>query len=185
MPLHIDLRHGQGIRRLRVLGGQLSFRFKRDRLIAIASEALPDVRVTLAAAVVSDELARARATAWLQAGDPQASVSAGAVDGPFILPIVVTGQRPQTTVPAQSLYLLNSPYVLKAAEFAAQRLLTERPKSESHRVKLAYERIFNRPPTDTEVEAALTFVKTKPDAVQGWAALCQSLWASHEFLTRS
>ena len=98
---------------------------------------------------------------------------------------IVTGQRPQTTVPAQSLYLLNSPYVLKAAEFAAQRLLTDRPKSEPHRVKLAYERIFNRPPTDAEVEAALKFVKSKPDATQGWAALCQSLWASHEFLARS
>ena len=98
---------------------------------------------------------------------------------------IVTGQRPQTTVPAQSLYLLNSPYVLKAAEFAAQRLLKDRPRSEPHRVKLAYERIFNRPPTDSEVEAALKFVKTKPDAAQGWAALCQSLWASHEFLARS
>jgi dienelactone hydrolase/Ca2+-binding EF-hand superfamily protein len=98
---------------------------------------------------------------------------------------IVTGQRPQTTVPAQSLYLLNSPYVLKAAEFAAQRLLTERPKSEPHRVKLAYERIINRPPTDAEIEAALAFVKAKPDAAKGWAALCQSLWASHEFLARS
>ena len=97
---------------------------------------------------------------------------------------IVTGQRPQTTVPAQSLYLLNSPYVLKAAGFAAQRLLSDRPKSEPHRVKLAYERIFNRPPTETEVDAALKFVKTKPDATQGWAALCQSLWASHEFLAR-
>jgi hypothetical protein len=97
---------------------------------------------------------------------------------------IVTGQRPQTTVPAQSLYLLNSPYVLKAAEFAAQRLLTDRPKSEPHRVKLAYERIFNRPPTDSEVEAALKFVKSNSDAAKGWAALCQSLWASHEFLAR-
>ena len=97
---------------------------------------------------------------------------------------IVTGQRPQTTVPAQSLYLLNSPYVLKAAGFAAQRLLSDRPTSEPHRVKLAYERIFNRPPTETEVDAALKFVKTKPDATQGWAALCQSLWASHEFLAR-
>jgi dienelactone hydrolase len=98
---------------------------------------------------------------------------------------IVTGQRPQTTVPAQSLYLLNSPYVLKAAGFAAQRLLTDRPKSEPHRVKLAYERIFNRPPTEAEIEAALAFVKSDPDAAQGWAALCQSLWASHEFLARS
>jgi len=97
----------------------------------------------------------------------------------------VTGQRPQTTVPAQSLYLLNSTYVIRMAEFAAQALLTERPKSEPARVNLAYERIFNRTPTDTEIEAALAFVKTKPDAAKGWAALCQSLWASHEFLARS
>ena len=97
----------------------------------------------------------------------------------------VTGQRPQTTVPSQSLYLLNSAYVIRMAEFAAQALLTERPKSEPARVQLAYERIFNRPPTDSEVEAALKFVKAKPNAAKGWAALCQSLWASHEFLARS
>jgi hypothetical protein len=34
-------------------------------------------------------------------------------------------------------------------------------------VKLAYERIFNRPPTDTEIEAAIAFLKTKPDAAEG------------------
>jgi hypothetical protein len=70
-------------------------------------------------------------------------------------------------------------------EFAAQRLLTDRPKSEPARVKLAYERIFNRTPSDTEIEAALAFVKTKPTPKEGWSALCQSLWASHEFLARS
>src|SRR4029079_9273775 len=41
----------------RVIGGQVSFRFKNDRLFVIASEALPDVKVerkrsTLAVAVV-------------------------------------------------------------------------------------------------------------------------------------
>jgi hypothetical protein len=74
---------------------------------------------------------------------------------------------------------------MKMAEFAAQRLLADCPKSEPHRVKLAYERIFNRTPSEAEVQTALGFVKTKPDAKQGWAALCQSLWASHEFLARS
>jgi hypothetical protein len=97
----------------------------------------------------------------------------------------VTGQRPQTTVPSQSLYLLNSTYVIRMAEFAAQALLTERPKSEPARVKLAYERIFNRSPTDDETRAALAFVNTKPTPQAGWSALCQSLWASHEFLARS
>ena len=37
-----------------MLGGQLSFRFKRDRLIAVASEALPDIRVDLATSVIAD-----------------------------------------------------------------------------------------------------------------------------------
>jgi len=77
-----------------VLGGQLSFRFKRDRLIAVASEALPDVRVALAATVVADDLARARARAWILAKDAPASATASAVEGPFILPIIVAGQRP-------------------------------------------------------------------------------------------
>ena len=98
---------------------------------------------------------------------------------------VVTGQRPQTTVPAQSLYLLNSPLVTKMAERAAQRLLVDRPTSEPHRVTLAYERVFNRSPTETEIRAALDFIKTQPDVSTGWAAFCQSLWASQEFLARN
>ena len=77
-----------------VLGGQLSFRFKRDRLIAVASEALPDVRVTLAPTVLADDLARARARAWILAKDTPTSATASAVEGPFILPIIVAGQRP-------------------------------------------------------------------------------------------
>jgi len=97
---------------------------------------------------------------------------------------VVTGQRPQTTVPSQSLYLLNSPYVMKMAEFAAQRLLAERPNDEAERVKLAYQRIFNRLPTDSEIRGALDFISTKSDAPSGWLALCQAMWASHEFLAR-
>jgi hypothetical protein len=97
---------------------------------------------------------------------------------------VVTGQRPQTTVPAQSLYLLNSPYVMKMAEFAAQRLLAERPNDDAARVTLAYQRIFSRPPTSAEIRSALDFISTKSGAPSGWLALCQAMWASHEFLAR-
>jgi hypothetical protein len=96
----------------------------------------------------------------------------------------VTGQRPQTTVPTQSLYFLNSPYVMKLAGFAAEKLAAERPRDEENRVRLAYERFFNRPPTTTEVHAALDFVKRAEDSQKGWSAFCQSLWASHEFLAR-
>ena len=93
----------------------------------------------------------------------------------------VTGQRPQTTVPAQSLYLLNSPYVAELAGLAALRLSKERPGDESHRVTLAYERILNRAPSAAEIASALDFVRSHS---KGWSALCQSLWCSYEFLHR-
>jgi cytochrome c553 len=97
---------------------------------------------------------------------------------------VVTGQRSQTTIPAQSLYLLNSPYVLKLSEVAGQRLLADSPRGDQLRMRLAYERFFNRPPTSAETQAGLDFVKRHASAELGWAALCRAMWASHDFLSR-
>jgi len=71
-----------------VIGGQLSFRFKRDRLVAIGSEAFPKIAVTLTDAPIAAATAQARARAWILDG-VAGSASAGAVDGPFILPVVV------------------------------------------------------------------------------------------------
>jgi hypothetical protein len=108
---------------------------------------------------------------------------------------VVTGQRSETTVPSQSLYLLNSPYVLGLANLAAQRLLKDTDES-GQRIDLAYQRWFGRTPTDTERNAALAFLdryqdKARSEArttggpeVAAWTAFCQSLWASGEFLVR-
>jgi dienelactone hydrolase/cytochrome c553 len=108
---------------------------------------------------------------------------------------MVTGQRDQTTVPSQSLYLLNSPYVLGLASAAAQRLI-EDAEDPAGRIDLAYLRWFGRPPTDTERNAALAFIDSyrQQAAAQelpnitpeftAWLTFCQSLWASGEFLVR-
>jgi len=108
---------------------------------------------------------------------------------------VVTGQRSETTVPSQLLYLLNSPYVLGLANSAAQRLMKEEDDPGA-RIELAYQRWFGRTPTDTERNASLAFLdryrdKAKNDGraaggpeVAAWTAFCQSLWASGEFLVR-
>jgi len=73
-----------------VLGGQVSFRFKADRLIALGSEALPDVQATLTSAPITAAAAKDRALAWMLS-DTASEASAGAVEGPFILPIVEAG----------------------------------------------------------------------------------------------
>jgi dienelactone hydrolase/cytochrome c553 len=108
---------------------------------------------------------------------------------------VVTGQRSETTVPSQSLYLLNSPYVLGLANSAAQRLLKD-ADDPGARIDLAYQRWFGRTPSDTDRNAALAFLDRYRDKAQSdgraaggpevaaWTAFCQSLWASGEFLVR-
>lgn len=78
------LQHRDG---MRVVGGQVSFRFKNDRLFVLASVALPDVDVAAPRTVVGARAARDVATAWI-AGAFQASPAAGAVDGPMVLPLV-------------------------------------------------------------------------------------------------
>ncbi len=52
---------------LRVVGGQLSFRFKNDRLFMIGSEAIPRVSVKAPASLVDPSVAEARALAWIEA----------------------------------------------------------------------------------------------------------------------
>jgi len=109
----------------------------------------------------------------------------------------VTGQRDQTTVPAQSLYLLNSPFTLGLASTAAARLLKDTDNPEA-RVELAYQRCFGRAATVSERQSALAFIgryrEQAPPAtparrnatpeLAAWTAFAQSLWASGEFLGR-
>jgi len=96
----------------------------------------------------------------------------------------VTGQRSETVVPAQSLYLMNNRVVLEAAATAADRL-TARAPDDAARVELAYLAAFGRRPDSAETEAALAFVADHRAPRAGWAALCQALWASQEFLARN
>lgn len=72
-----------------VRGGQVSFRFKKDRLFVVGSEAVPNVRVPpYGASRVAADRARALAEAWVAEGAPR-ELSAGAVSEPFVLPVVL------------------------------------------------------------------------------------------------
>ncbi|MEM9491598.1 MAG: hypothetical protein AAGC55_20805, partial [Myxococcota bacterium] len=77
------VQHHQG---LRVLGGQVNFRFKNDRLFVVGSEALPHVQIAPLVHSLSPLAARASAQEWLASGAE--SAAAGAVSQPFILPVI-------------------------------------------------------------------------------------------------
>ncbi|MBW2456276.1 MAG: M36 family metallopeptidase, partial [Deltaproteobacteria bacterium] len=72
---------------LLVVGGQVSFRFKNDRLMLVASDALPAIGATVPLAVVGAATAQARAEAWLQA-ELGAQGTTTQVEGPVVLPLV-------------------------------------------------------------------------------------------------
>lgn len=72
---------------------------------------------------------------------------------------LVSGQRETTTVPTQSLYLLNDTLVRKNALLFAESLLIRSEIDDRARVEQAYSVTLGRTPTTPEVDRALAFVK--------------------------
>jgi hypothetical protein len=97
-------------------------------------------------------------------------------------------QRDVTTVPTQSLALLNNPFVHEQSEAMAKRIGTKiEPKG---RVVAAWRLALGRDPRPTESDAALTHLakqierfKGRPDpAADALASLCHVLLNANEFL---
>ncbi|MSU48846.1 MAG: DUF1549 domain-containing protein [Opitutus sp.] len=109
-------------------------------------------------------------------------------------PNAVTGGREETTTPAQTLFLLNSPIVQSFAESWAKQL-TAVPAGGGARIRAAYTQAFGREPAAAELRATVEFFEcflapagadeTRRRELAGPAfnAFCQALFASAEFRT--
>ena len=106
-------------------------------------------------------------------------------------PSLVVGRRNVTIVPAQDLYLMNSPFVLKKSEEFAQRLLQE-SDDDKGRIELAYRIALSRSATESELlkvsrflhEVATSLPESETDKNRQLTALtsfCQALFISTEF----
>ena len=111
----------------------------------------------------------------------------------FVNPAQIAGQRSQTVVPTQSLFLMNNELLRKRAKALADQLIAESMSAEA-RVNQLWLRVFNRPITPVEREDALAFVTQLNASLESqkastreslrWQELCHSLLASNEFLYR-
>ena len=108
-------------------------------------------------------------------------------------PGMLTGQRAQTTVAPQALFLMNSPFVLAQARALAERV-QPLGDDDATRVRAAYLLAFARPPNAGETDRALAFLTqerlTADDAKASaknktadspWARFCHALLSSNEF----
>ncbi len=97
-------------------------------------------------------------------------------------------RRNLTTVPLQSLSLLNSNFVMNRAQDMANRLAKEAPET-SARIERAFQLAWGRSPTEEEHQAAVLFLAEQPKRYKNatandwaWRDFCQSLLASNGFL---
>ncbi|MFM8577470.1 MAG: DUF1553 domain-containing protein, partial [Planctomycetaceae bacterium] len=115
----------------------------------------------------------------------------------------VTGSRSTSTVAPQALFMLNSPFVMEEAEWAARRLLADTvDRGDLVRIELAFLRSIGRPPSPAEREAVLEMVRkvsdessSSDDAASGdgaadpeaesaaWAGVFQAVFGCIDFRT--
>jgi hypothetical protein len=70
----------------------------------------------------------------------------------------VTGQRDETTVPTQALFMLNSPFVREQSLSFASSLITAKYPTPEERIRCAYERVLARDPRPQEILRAKAFI---------------------------
>ncbi|MEZ5942355.1 MAG: DUF1553 domain-containing protein [Planctomycetaceae bacterium] len=100
----------------------------------------------------------------------------------FADPEVCTGQRSETTVPAQALWMLNSEFVRQQAQRIAEALPSGEGVAPGEQVDQLYLQILGRPATTEETERARVFIsEANSNQMDGWAQLAQAMLASSEF----
>ncbi|MBL9144093.1 MAG: PSD1 domain-containing protein [Verrucomicrobiaceae bacterium] len=103
----------------------------------------------------------------------------------FPQPAQFTSKRSVTTVPTQSLYLLNADLIRERGEDLAKSLLAIQEEDAARLARL-WLRVLSRPITAAEREDALAFlqISSSADKIQTWTELARALFGTNEFLLR-
>jgi hypothetical protein len=111
----------------------------------------------------------------------------------FPVPFTTIVRRTVANVPAQSLIMMNDPFVIGQAQAWAKSVLARPDLSPEQRIELMYETIFSRPPAPAELAQDLSFLDRQGEAYglapnqrssdqALWADLCQVLINVKEFI---
>jgi hypothetical protein len=104
-------------------------------------------------------------------------------------PAFVTGDRDETNVATQALYLMNDKDVMAAADAFAARVLSMSGDEDAH-IGQAFLLALGRKPDGTEIEAVRRFLheqqkKGKDARERAWSAFVQTLFQCAEFRYQS
>ena len=105
-------------------------------------------------------------------------------------PNACTAKRPETTVPQQTLFALNSEFIQDRAAKIASATKKDATQSKTDRISELFQRILGRRPNADEEQLALKFIDESSqasiegqatDSEKGWTQLAHALLASNEF----
>ena len=99
-------------------------------------------------------------------------------------PSACTALRPETTVPQQALFALNSNFVMEQASHLAEFTAGDGATDDSRRIHQMYHQVFARDPEPDELSMALRYIQSLPDNAEPnpWVRYAQILLASNEFV---
>lgn len=100
------------------------------------------------------------------------------------IPFSTFGKRNVTNVPAQSLFLMNDPFVHEQAQKWAERLITQVPDNFEKRVELIHLSAYGRKPTKQEIEKAVEITKDLDcgSEMELWKNYCHLIFNTKEFI---
>ena len=112
----------------------------------------------------------------------------------FADPSTLAGQRDQTTVAPQALFMMNSAFVLDQVHAISKRLLGQNEVDESVRIRLLYQLAYSRLPSDAEVNRGVGYLDRMRVALnqsgigaseielRTWTSLCRAVLSANEFV---
>ena len=168
----------------------------RDAMLAIAGQLdsasfgpyVPTKQTAIGEVIVDEQVAGARRrSVYLQQRRSQIPSFMKVFDAPSVATICTT--RPSSTVPLQSLALLNSDFAVARGDAFARRLIVETDGQTTAIIRRAWRVAIGRDPTESETVIASEFVEGQRaqyagDEAAHWAVadFCQMLLASNSFL---
>ena len=99
----------------------------------------------------------------------------------FAGPDTTCGRRFTTTIPQQSLYLLNSPFIEAQAKKLVESDQVHLVVGEE-RIRIIFRQIYQRDPKEWELKSAKLFIDEFIPAAAAWQMLAQALLVSNEMM---
>lgn len=96
-------------------------------------------------------------------------------------PTSCTVKRPETTVPQQTLFALNSEFIHNRAKALAALPTVKSAENDEARVNAIYQRVYSRHPEPDEITLALDYIQSQADKPESWSRLVHVLLAANEF----